>query len=159
MHTLLFFFFTLKENIPIYLKTSIWYLTFLTNLETRKTTYKQVKRSLTYRHGPIWVQTLLWDNIYASGTRNAGTSYGGDGWKGSYLVKATTNSKSYKLKMLPFSVNTLLVSWQQLAFPEPPTLPRGRRASAPLQTSATPAWTCSLPHLQAQTPGQTKTTG
>jgi hypothetical protein len=48
MHTLLFFF-TLKENIPIYLKTSIWYLTFLTNLETRKSTYKQVKRSPTYR--------------------------------------------------------------------------------------------------------------
>ena len=54
-------------------------------------------------------------------------------------MKATTNSKSYELKMLPLSVNTLLVSWQQLAFPEPPTLPCGRRASAPLRTPATPA--------------------
>lgn len=136
-----FFYFERKH---IYLKTSIWYLTFLTNLETRKTKYKQIKRSLTNRHGPIWVQMQLWDNIYASGTRNAGISYGADGWKGSYLVKATTNSKSYKLKMLLLSINTLQASGQQLAFPEPPSSPRGLRASAPLWTPATPAPAPSL---------------
>ena len=123
-------FFTLRENIP-----GIWYLT---NLETRKTKYKQIRRSLTYRHGPIWVQMLLWDKkIYASGTRHFLR-----GWRREGELPGESHHKLfkfYKLKMLPL---TLLVSQQQLAFPEPP---RGRRASAPLWTPATPALPPSVP--------------
>lgn len=65
-------------------------------------------------------------------------------WKPPQTLLSSTSSrcfcsKFYKLKMLPL---TLLVSRQQLAFPEPP---RGHRASAPLWTPPTPALAPSVP--------------